>query len=104
MGEGFRSDPELLGMVVESRGLQVMQSGERTNTEGKSVSNRILLAVSDSDYSSLRPHLEYLSLPKHLGLHEGVEGGICVFRESRFDFTRSRNEGRKDRGNRHSRQ
>ena len=35
------------------------------------MSNIILLSTSDSDYSSLRPHLEYLNLPNHLVLHEG---------------------------------
>jgi CRP-like cAMP-binding protein len=62
---------------VESKGLQVVQSGERTNTEGKPVSNLILLSNSDSDYSSLRPHLEYVSLPNHLVLHEA--GGKLDF-------------------------
>jgi CRP-like cAMP-binding protein len=61
------------GRFVESKGLQVVQSGERTNTEGKPVGNLILLSASDSDYSSLRPHLEYVSLPNHLVLHEGSE-------------------------------
>jgi CRP-like cAMP-binding protein len=56
---------------MENKGLQIVQSGERTNTDGKPVSNLILLALSDSDYSSLRPHLEYVSLPNHLVLHEG---------------------------------
>ena len=51
--------------------LQHVQSGERTNTEGKPVSNLILLSISDRDYGSLRPHLEYISLPNHLILHEG---------------------------------
>ena len=54
-----------------------MQSGERTNTEGKPVGNLILLSISDSDYSSLRPHLEYISLPNHLVLHEA--GGKLEF-------------------------
>ncbi|MGA8312883.1 MAG: Crp/Fnr family transcriptional regulator [Terriglobales bacterium] len=54
-----------------------MQSGERTNTDGKPVSNRILLSISDSDYGSLRPHLEYISLASHLILHEG--GGKLEF-------------------------
>jgi CRP-like cAMP-binding protein len=49
---------------------QVARSGERTNAAGKSVSNIILLSISDSDYSSLRPHLEYVNLPNHLVLHE----------------------------------
>jgi CRP-like cAMP-binding protein len=58
---------------VESKGLQTLHSGERTNTEGKPVSNKLLLSIADSDYSSLRPHLEYLSLPNHLVLHEAGE-------------------------------
>jgi CRP-like cAMP-binding protein len=55
---------------VESSTLQVVQSGERTNTSGKPVSNIILLSLSDDDYSSLRPHLEYVNLPNHLVLHQ----------------------------------
>jgi CRP-like cAMP-binding protein len=53
------------------------QPSERTNTAGKQVSNLILLSMSDSDYSSLRPHLEYVSLPNHLVLHEA--GGKLEF-------------------------
>jgi CRP-like cAMP-binding protein len=56
---------------------QVVQSGERTNAAGKPVSNAILLSISDSDYSSLRPHLEYVSLPNHRVLHEA--GGKLEF-------------------------
>jgi len=55
---------------VENKSFQVMQSGERTNTLGKPVSNIILLSISDGEYSSLRPHLEYVELPNHLVLHE----------------------------------
>jgi len=62
---------------VESKDLQVVHSGERTNTEGKPVSSLILLSIPDSDYSSLRPHLEYVSLPNHLVLHEA--GGKLEF-------------------------
>jgi CRP-like cAMP-binding protein len=53
------------------------QPSERTNTAGKQVSNKILLSISDSDYNSLRPHLEYVSLPNHLVLHEA--GGKLEF-------------------------
>ena len=52
---------------------QVAQSGERTNIDGKPVSNIILLSISDSDYSLLRSHLEYVTLPNHLVLHEAGE-------------------------------
>ena len=55
---------------MANKDLQVVQSGERTNATGKPVGNKILLAISDSDYRSLRPHLEYVSLPNHLVLHE----------------------------------
>src|SRR6202166_2474715 len=56
---------------MENKVLQLVRSGERTNTDGKPVSNIILLSISDSDYSALRPHLEYGNLPNHLVLHEG---------------------------------
>jgi CRP-like cAMP-binding protein len=65
------------GAFVKSKDLQVVQSGERTNAAGKPVSNTILLSISDRDYSSLRPHLEYVSLPNHLVLHEA--GGKLDF-------------------------
>jgi hypothetical protein len=55
----------------KNKDLQVVQSGERTNTDGKPVSNILLLSISDNDYSALRPYLEYVSLPNHLVLHEG---------------------------------
>jgi len=55
---------------MKSKDLQVVQSGERTNAAGKPVSNILLLSMSDGDYSSLRPHLQYVSLPSHLVLHE----------------------------------
>jgi CRP-like cAMP-binding protein len=62
---------------MEGKRNRVMQSGERTNAEGKPVSSLILLSISDSDYSSLRPHLDYVSLPNHLVLHEA--GGKLEF-------------------------
>jgi CRP-like cAMP-binding protein len=66
-GSGFmaRKDP------------QIAQSGERTNTDGKPVGNIILLSISDSDYNSLRPNLEYVTLPNHLVLQEA--GGTLEF-------------------------
>ena len=57
--------------------LQTVQSGERTNPAGKPVSNKILLSISDSEYNSLRPYLEYVRLPNHLVLHE--TGGRLEF-------------------------
>jgi CRP-like cAMP-binding protein len=54
-----------------------VQSGERTNAAGKPVSNVILLSIPNNDYGSLRPHLEYVSLPNHLVIHEA--GGKLEF-------------------------
>ena len=62
---------------MEGKRNRVVQSGERTNSQGKPVSSLILLSISDSDYSALRPHLEYVSLPNHLVLHEA--GGKLEF-------------------------
>ena len=62
---------------MEGKLSRVVQSGERTNAQGKPVSSLILLSISNSDYSSLRPHLEYVSLPNHLVLHEA--GGKLEF-------------------------
>jgi hypothetical protein len=62
---------------VANKNLKIVQSGERTNPAGKPVSNIILLSISDNDYSSLRPHLEYVNLPNHLVLHEA--GGKLEF-------------------------
>lgn len=62
---------------MANKGLQVAQSGERTNTAGKPVSNKILSSISDRDYSLLRPHLEHVSLPNHLVIHEA--GGNLEF-------------------------
>ena len=62
---------------MESKILQFEQSGERTNSAGKPVSNVLLLSMSVSDYNSLRPHLEYVQLPNHLILHEA--GGKLEF-------------------------
>jgi CRP-like cAMP-binding protein len=62
---------------VARKDLQTVQSGERTNAAGKPVSNKILLSISESEYNSLRPHIEYVRLPNHLVLHEA--GGRLEF-------------------------
>ncbi|HEY4843459.1 MAG TPA: Crp/Fnr family transcriptional regulator [Terriglobales bacterium] len=62
---------------MADKDLKTVQSGERTNAEGKPVGNIILRSMSDSEYNSLRPHLEYVNLPNHLVLHEA--GGKLEF-------------------------
>ena len=55
---------------MAKKNLQPLQPGERTAPDGKPVSNRLLLALPDEEYRSLRPALEFLSLPQHTSLHE----------------------------------
>jgi CRP-like cAMP-binding protein len=62
---------------VTNKDPKVVRYGERTNAAGKPASNIILLSISDDDYSSLRPHLEYVNLPNHQVLHEA--GGTLEF-------------------------
>jgi CRP-like cAMP-binding protein len=69
--------PDQTSCLAPHTGRVHSQPSERTNTAGKQVSNKMLLSISDSDYSSIRPHLEYLSLPNHLVLHEA--GGKVEF-------------------------
>ena len=77
LGPPFYGLASSLPASVARKDPQVVQSGERTNAAGKPVCNKILLAISDSDYNSLRPHLEFASLPNHLVLHEA--GGTLEF-------------------------
>jgi len=51
----------------------VLLPGERTNHEGRLVNNRVLLALPESEYQSLRPLLSFQYLPSHTSLHEPGE-------------------------------
>src|ERR1700674_4407038 len=50
-----------------------MQPNERTTPAGKRVGNKILLSIPDKEYTLIRPHLEFLSMPNHLSLYEPGE-------------------------------
>ena len=50
-----------------------LHSGERSDPAGKAISNLILLALPDEEYSLLRPHLEPVELPQHKILDEPGE-------------------------------
>ena len=64
-------------MALKDLGL--VQAGERTNPEGKPVTNRILLSIPDEEYAAIRPHLEYLALEGHNTLHEPNETPRFVY-------------------------
>jgi len=55
---------------VAKKDFQTAKAGERTNSAGKPVSNRVLLSVSDKEYRAIRPHLEFFSMPHQLSLYE----------------------------------
>ena len=46
------------------------QAVKRTNTAGKQVRNKILLAMTDEEFRVIRRHLKYVALPSHRRLHE----------------------------------
>ena len=53
--------------------LESFLAGERTNGEGKPVSNRILLSLPEGEYHILRPLLTFVQMPHHASLHEPGE-------------------------------
>jgi CRP-like cAMP-binding protein len=56
--------------VVGNQESQVLQPGERTNFEGKAIGNRILLAIPDEEFASIRDALQFMDLPHYSVLHE----------------------------------
>jgi CRP-like cAMP-binding protein len=50
--------------------LQAIQPGERTSPEGKPVSNKLLLALSDAEFRLIRPHLKFVTLSHQESLHQ----------------------------------
>ena len=42
----------------------------RSNATGEAIRNAILLSIPDREHEIVRRHLEFLSLPRHLSLHE----------------------------------
>jgi len=47
-----------------------MRPNGRTTGAGKHVGNKILLSIPDKEYGLICPHLEFLSMPRHLNLYE----------------------------------
>ena len=63
----------ITGSFVNNPEPVVMLPGERTNFEGRSINNRILLALPPAEFNSLRPLLNFQYLPSHTSLHEPGE-------------------------------
>jgi CRP-like cAMP-binding protein len=58
---------------MTGKNYRVVQSGERTNADGKPVRNKVLLATPDNEYALIRSDLTYIDLPHHLSLHEPTQ-------------------------------
>lgn len=57
-------------IVVPGSETQTLRPGERTNSEGKPVANKILLTIPDSEFATLRQDLKYVNLPHYTVLNE----------------------------------
>lgn len=64
---------------MSGKSSEVVRAGERTNVEGKPVSNKVLLSTPANEYQLMRPHLEYIDLPSHRSLHEPTQGIEFVY-------------------------
>src|SRR6202047_2768247 len=58
---------------MRGKNYRALPAGQRTNAEGKQVSNKVLLATPDNEYELLRADLTYVDLPHHLSLHEPTQ-------------------------------
>jgi CRP-like cAMP-binding protein len=64
---------------MSGKSSQVVRAGERTNAEGKPVSNKVLLSTPANEYRLMRPYLEYIDLPSHRSLHEPTQSIEFVY-------------------------
>jgi hypothetical protein len=66
-------------IAMSGKNFRVAQTGQRTNGEGKQVSNKVLLATPDNEYELMRADLTYVDLPHHLSLHEPTQNIEFVY-------------------------
>ena len=64
---------------MSGKNFRVAPASQRTNVEGKQVSNKVLLATPDNEYELMRPDLAYIDLPHHLSLHEPTQSIEFVY-------------------------
>ena len=62
-----------------NRTMQPVQAGERTNPDGRSVANTILLSISDAEFNAIRPHLQFVCLPQRTTLYEAHQKQVDVY-------------------------
>jgi CRP-like cAMP-binding protein len=69
----MQGTPVPFRIAMSGKNFRVAQTGQRTNGEGKQVSNKVLLATPDNEYELMRADLTYVDLPDHLSLHEPTQ-------------------------------
>jgi hypothetical protein len=75
----MQGTPVPFRIEMSGKNFRVAPSGQRTNAEGKQVSNKVLLATPDSEYELMRSDLTYIDLPDHLSLHEPTQNIEFVY-------------------------
>lgn len=68
--EHLNSSAFVWGLVTDNRKHHEKPAVNRTNPKGKPITNKILLAMTDSEFHKLCPHLEFVELPQRFSLHE----------------------------------
>jgi CRP-like cAMP-binding protein len=58
---------------MSGKNLRAVPGDQRTNSEGKQVTNKVLLAMPDNEFDLMRADLTYTDLPSHLSLHEPTQ-------------------------------
>jgi CRP-like cAMP-binding protein len=66
-------------IAMGQKNFRAVRPDERTNIDGKHVSNKVLLATPDNEYQLMRPDLTYVDLPDHLSLHEPTQSIDFVY-------------------------
>jgi CRP-like cAMP-binding protein len=59
--------------MSQKKAFRTGRTSERTNVEGKAVTNKVLLALPDHEYELMRRDLSFIDLPDHLSLHEPTQ-------------------------------
>jgi len=55
---------------MRAKHLEAAKAGERTDSAGGPIRNKILLCIPDASTSEYARKLEFVDLPNHLSLHE----------------------------------
>src|ERR1700730_16871328 len=66
-------------IAMSGKNFRVQHTGERTNIEGKHITNKVLLATPDNEYQMMRADLTYVDMPNHLSLHEPTQNIEFVY-------------------------